>query len=197
MRYLIFILIISSLNLCFSQSHIDEVDKFQKDLNNEFLDPETSPLDESKIKNFKGHDFFEINQDYCIKAEFIKSIDIVTFQMKTSTSRLPTYDKFGIAKFNLNGKQYQLTLYQSHRLRESEKYKNYLFLPYTDLTNGFESYGGGRYIDLTIPDGNEIIIDFNKSYAPSCAYNHSYSCPVPPEENHLNVRIEAGVKNLK
>ena len=104
MRYLIFILIISSLNLCFSQSHIDEVDEFQKDLNNEFLDPETSPLDESKIKSFKGHDFFEINQDYCIKAEFIKSIDIVTFQMKTSTSRMPTYDKFGIAKFNLNGK---------------------------------------------------------------------------------------------
>ena len=80
---------------------------------------------------------------------------------------------------------------------QSEKYKNYLFLPYTDLTNGFESYGGGRYIDLTIPDCNEIIIDFNKSYAPSCAYNHSYSCPVPPKENHLNVRIEAGVKNLK
>lgn len=197
MRHLIFILIISSLNVCFSQSHIDEVDKFQKDLNNEFLDPETSPLDESKIKGFKGHDFFEINQDYCIKAEFIKSIDIVTFQMKTSTNRMPTYDRYGIAKFTLNGKQYQLSLYQSHRLRESEKYKNYLFLPYTDLTNGFESYGGGRYIDLTIPDGDEIIIDFNKSYAPSCAYNHSYSCPVPPEENHLNVRIEAGVKNLK
>ena len=151
MKYLICILIISSLTLCFSQSYVEEVRKFQQDLNDEFLDPETSPLEESKIKSFKGHVFFEVNQDYCIKAEFIKSSDIVTFQMKTSTRRMPTYDKYGIAKFTINGKQYQVTLYQSHRLRESEKYKDYLFLPYTDLTNGFESYGGGRYIDLSIP----------------------------------------------
>ncbi len=198
MKCLIYLLSLSSFTICFAQStYQGEVNKFQTELNDEFLNPESSPLNEKQIKDFKGHSFFAVNQSYKITAEFIRSTDIVTFQMKTSTSRLPTYDKYGVAKFTLNGKQYQLTLYQSHRLRESEKYKNYLFLPYTDLTNGFESYGGGRYIDLTIPEDNQIVIDFNKSYAPSCAYNHDYSCPVPPEENHLDIRIEAGVKNLK
>jgi len=198
MKCLIYLLSLSSFTICFAQStYQGEVNKFQTELNDEFLNPESSPLNEKQMKKFKGHFFFAIDQDYKITAEFIKSTEIFTLQMKTSTSRLPTYDKYGVAKFTLNGKQYQLTLYQSHRLRESEKYKNYLFLPYTDLTNGFESYGGGRYIDLTIPEDNQIVIDFNKSYAPSCAYNHDYSCPVPPEENHLDIRIEAGVKNLK
>lgn len=60
-----------------------------------------------------------------------------------------------------------------------------------------ETYGGGRYIDLNIPAGKTIIIDFNKAYSPSCAYNYNYSCPIPPKENDLDIAITAGVKNLK
>ena len=65
------------------------------------------------------------------------------------------------------------------------------------LTNSNESYGGGRFIDLKIPDGKAIVIDFNKAYNPYCAYNHRYSYPVPPEVNHLNIAIPAGVKAYK
>ncbi|MBP7982432.1 MAG: DUF1684 domain-containing protein, partial [Kaistella sp.] len=73
-------------------------------------------------------------------------------------------------------------------------YEDYLFLPFRDETNGKETYGGGKYIDLRIPDGNEIVIDFNQSYQPYCAYNaYDYSCPIVPEENFLPLRIEAGV----
>ena len=64
------------------------------------------------------------------------------------------------------------------------------------MTNGEETYGGGRYIDLTIPKGDVLIIDFNKAYSPLCAYSYKYSCPIPPAENDLKLRIEAGVKNL-
>ncbi len=74
-------------------------------------------------------------------------------------------------------------------------FENYLFLPFTDLTNGNGTYGGGRYIDLEIPKGDTMVIDFNKSYNPYCAYNGKYSCPIPPKENDLNIAIKAGVKN--
>jgi uncharacterized protein (DUF1684 family) len=117
--------------------------------------------------------------------------------MLTTTSRLAKYVKYGEATFKLDGKEDQLNIYQSLSLREKPAYKDYLFLPFTDETSGKESYSGGRYIDLTIPKGNKIIIDFNKAYNPYCAYNHKYSCPIPPKGNHLNIAIKAGVKRYQ
>jgi len=76
------------------------------------------------------------------------------------------------------------------------EYEALLFLPFNDTTNGADSYGGGRYIDLKIPseESKTIRIDFNKSYNPYCAYNAKYSCPIPPKENDLPIAILAGVK---
>ncbi len=73
-------------------------------------------------------------------------------------------------------------------------YKNYLFLPFTDLTSGNRSYGGGRYLDFLMEDikSNTLIIDFNKAYNPYCAYTTGYNCPIPPRENDLPVAIPAG-----
>lgn len=114
--------------------------------------------------------------------------------MQTTTDRLPTYEKYGEAIFELNGKTITLSIYQSHDLRETEKYKNHLFLPFTDLTNGHETYGGGRYLNLSIPTGDTIVIDFNKAYNPLCAYNAKYYCPIPPKSNALQLPIQAGIK---
>ena len=75
--------------------------------------------------------------------------------------------------------------------------KNYIFLPFTDMSNGKTSYEGGRYIDLEVPKGDELIIDFNQAYNPYCAYNPKFSCPIPPKRNHLDTFIEAGVKKYK
>ena len=55
------------------------------------------------------------------------------------------------------------------------------------------TYGGGRYIDLTIPQGDIMVLDFNQSYHPYCAYTDGYNCPIPPAENRLDVAIEAGI----
>ncbi|MNH33262.1 hypothetical protein D3C86_1572800 [compost metagenome] len=114
--------------------------------------------------------------------------------MPTTTARKPVYEKYGEAHFKLNGKDLVLSIYQSHSLREKAEYKDHLFLPFMDLTNGEESYGGGRFLDLTIPEDDTIVIDFNKAYNPYCAYNHKYSCPIPPKENDMNTEIKAGVK---
>jgi len=167
---------------------------FQKELNAEYKDPEKSPLLKEDLAKFEALPFFEINEKFLVKARFKRSKRSKAFQMKTTTDRLPTYEKYGVASFEIDGKTYQLSIYQNHALREMEEYKDYLFLPFGDATNGEESYGGGRFIDLKIPDSDEIIIDFNQAYNPLCAYNHKYSCPIPPDENKLTVRIEAGVK---
>lgn len=188
--------LVLTVNVNAQFDHEQEIKKFQDELNQEFLNPDESPLSKKERKNFKGHDYYSINESYQVLAKFIKNESPTLFQMKTTTGKLPNYDKYGIAKFDLNGKEYTLTIYQSHRLRTTSEYKNYLFLPFTDLTNGEETYGGGRYIDLSIPEDATIIIDFNKAYSPSCAYNYSYSCPIPPAENDLTIKIEAGVKNL-
>jgi hypothetical protein len=79
-------------------------------------------------------------------------------------------------------------------LTKKEGYEDFLFLPFNDYTNGNETYGGGRYLDLRIPDGSTIILDFNKAYNPYCAYTDRYSCPVPPKENSITTYIYAGVQ---
>ena len=73
-------------------------------------------------------------------------------------------------------------------------YEDYLFLPFLDNTNGETSYGGGRYVEGRIPEGDILVIDFNKAYNPYCAYNEKYSCPIVPRENSVDENIEAGVK---
>jgi len=104
---------------------------------------------------------------------------------------------FGILTFSIEGKEFSLPVYQSQSLMQKKEYKDYLFLPFTDLTNGNETYDGGRYIDLRIPAGDQIVIDFNKAYNPYCAYSHGYSCPIVPSKNHLETEILAGVRYAK
>ncbi len=90
-----------------------------------------------------------------------------------------------------------LYIYQSEALMQQEKYKYYLFVPFGDVTSGFTSYGGGRYMDFTFQDikNNKLSIDFNKAYNPYCAYTAGYNCPIPPKENLLTVAIDAGEKS--
>jgi len=195
-KVLIFLLFISFIATAQSNRKIiKEIKKAQSELNEEFLSPETSILDSLDQLTFKSLAFYPINTKYRIEAKFVRTANEKPFLMKTSTDRLPEYVKYGEAYFALDEKELKLSIYQSTNHEKEEGYENYLFLPYTDLTSGDGSYGGGKYLDLKIPEGNTIIIDFNKTYNPYCAYSHRYSCPVPPEENDLLVRIEAGVRD--
>ncbi|MCV9385349.1 DUF1684 domain-containing protein [Reichenbachiella ulvae] len=175
--------------------YVSEIRAFQHELNKEYKDPKTSPLSSRDRKKFESHEFFTIDNKYRINAKFKPHHGLTeTIHMETSSGMKAKYDKFGIVEFELDGQVHQLTVYQSHRLREMEEYKDHLFLPFTDMTSGDDSYGAGRYLDLIIPDGDQIILDFNKAYNPYCAYSEGYSCPIPPSENNLQVRIESGIK---
>lgn len=168
--------------------------EFQKELNEEFKNPETSPLPDRYRKNFESLDFFEPDTSLVIKAKFERTPNALPFMMPTTTERKSEEVIYAIATFKLNGVDYSLEIYQSPELIKEEEYVNYLFLPFIDDTNGIETYGGGRYIDLAIPEGDTIVVDFNRAYNPYCAYNKKYSCPIVPGINTINTKVLAGVK---
>ena len=171
--------------------------EFQEELNLEFKDPATSPLADRHRKNFKELEFFAPDTNYIVKAKFVRTPDALPFLMPTNTDRKSEEVVYGIVKLQLKGKTYALEVYQNPELMLEKEYEDYLFLPFTDLTNGKQTYGGGRYLDLRIPDGDTIIIDFNRAYNPYCAYNKKFSCPLAPAVNNLNTQILAGVKAFR
>lgn len=198
MRTIITLVILLVLNFGFAQEKFDvsAVEKFQKDLNVEFADAKTSPLNPEDLAVFKTLDFYPINEKFFVTAKFFRTENEKPFEMKTSTDRKPLYVKYGELTFSIDGKSFKLNVYRNIELSKKEEYKDYLFLPFSDLTCGTDSYIGGKYIDLKIPEGDTIVIDFNMSYNPYCAYSHRYSCPKVPLENDLNVEIRAGVKKF-
>ncbi|PIF70261.1 hypothetical protein CLU99_0994 [Flavobacterium sp. 2] len=198
MKNYIILCLLLTFSFGFSQKKFKSVDaeKFQKQINSEYADAKTSPLMEEDLKTFKTLDFYPINEKYFVNARFEKAENEKVFEMKTTGTRTPKYVKYGTIYFTIDGVEMQLNVYRNIELSEQEKYKDHLFLPFSDLTCGKESYIGGRYIDLKIPKGNTIAIDFNQAYNPYCAYNHKYSCPIVPLENDLKIEIKAGVKTF-
>jgi uncharacterized protein (DUF1684 family) len=164
-------------------------------LNKEYRDAKTSPLKGKALRKFKKHDFFPIDLQYRVEATLSVTSKSSFFPMKTSSQVLKEHRIYGMLTFTLKGKTFEVPVYQSKMLMAVEKYKDYLFFPFTDLTNGNLTYAAGRYIELSIPKGNKITLDFNQAYNPYCAYSDGYSCPIVPADNHLDVDILAGVKD--
>ena len=143
--------------------------------------------------------FFKINPEYKVTATVQKLNGEKFFNMSTSDGGGKQAIKYAVVSFLLYGKQYKLYAYQLSNLLNSTEYKENFFIPFTDLTSGIGSYGGGRYIDFVVSDikaDNLLVIDFNKAYNPYCAFRTGYSCPIPPAENNLGVQIKAGERDF-
>ncbi|MGC6284344.1 MAG: DUF1684 domain-containing protein [Polaribacter sp.] len=165
-----------------------------------FKDASKSPLKKKDLKNFKGLDFFPVDSNFIVTGKFTKIENAPVFEMSTTTDRKPLYKEYGTVEFQINNVACKLTIYQNQDDLNSEEYKDYLFLPFTDDTSGESSYGGGRYMDIMTYDikaDSTVVLNFNNTYNPYCAYNEKYSCPLTPRKNHLNVAITAGIKTFK
>ena len=197
MNKILFVLLFLMGGSSYSQTNsgIKQILEFQQELNTSFQDKETSPLTPEDREIFKGINFFPVDTTFRVEAQFVRTPLETPFQMPTTTDRKPYYVKYGEVYFSLKGEEYKLDLFQNLELSTDPEYRDYLFAPFTDETNGRSTYGGGRYLDLRIPAAEVMIIDFNQAYNPYCAYNGKYSCPIPPEQNHLEVEITAGVLN--
>lgn len=151
----------------------------------------------------KGNDkkyfrFYPVDEKFKVKCRFERSADTSVIVMKTSGKAIPQKDfvRYGKIYFSIHDSSLFLTVYRSKELEKNPQYSRYLFIPFTDVTTGDETYGSGRYIDIFTWDikNDTVEIDFNKAYNPYCAYSNGYNCPIPPRENLLPVAIKAGEK---
>jgi uncharacterized protein len=178
--------------------YVAQLNQERKDKDSFFLNSEQSPLEEKS--NFKGLNYFAPNPAYKIVATIIpyhSTAQDKQVAVPMTDGSVETYEKYGFAEFTLAGESeaadlnvYRLLIY---------KHDKGLSILFKDATAPQETYGGGRYLDFKTEDIKEgkLTIDFNNAYNPYCAYNHTYSCPIPPKENTLPVRVEAGEKNFE
>lgn len=148
-------------------------------------------------KDKKLISFFPVNENYLINCRFERTVNSSWFRMESSGPIKKNYRIYGIIHFTIHDTAVALNIYQSQDLMTTAKYRDHLFIPFTDATSGQETYESGRYIDLETDDikNDKILIDFNRAYNPYCAYiSGIYNCPIPPAENRLAVAIPAGEK---
>ncbi len=140
--------------------------------------------------------FYNANSLYRVVATITETPEAKPFDMPTYSGKTKQFRQYGVLTFAIGGKQQALQVYQNLKLLEDTAHAQHLFVPFTDETTYTETYGGGRYIDLSTADikGGRIVLDFNKCYNPYCAYAGGYNCPIPPAENRLKIPIRAGEK---
>jgi uncharacterized protein len=192
MRFLSVVFLLVSLN-CLGQDYKAQIADYRRQYMNDFLADSHSPLQKEDLQYLR---FYDADSTYRVTARADILINESAFIMPVFTGNGRQYVRYARLKFVLKGKAMELTVYRSIALSAQPQYRDYLFLPFTDDTNGTLTYAGGRYIDLRTSDfsGNSIIIDFNKAYNPYCAFGGGYACPKPPDENHLQIAVEAGEK---
>ncbi|HKL40635.1 MAG TPA: DUF1684 domain-containing protein [Cryomorphaceae bacterium] len=171
--------------------------EFWTKIDAEFADPETSPLQKESVAEFDSIARYPYNPDFAITAKFdvIERQKPITFQ--TTGSIKQRYQKAGELHFQIDSTELVLAAYRNLELMRMPGYENQLFVPFTDASNGFGTYEGGRYLEIEIPETDSLLIDFNLVYNPYCAYSDRYSCPIPPRENDLSKKILAGAKSPK
>ena len=170
--------------------------RYRKERRKEFLQKERSPLDRRSVRRVR---YFAYAPKWRVPAKVNLIAEGATVAFATSSGVPRDYVAYATLTFGAAGDTHTLTVYRSaNASRLPAAYRDYLFLPFTDATNGSTSYGGGRYLDLRITDlrVENFFLDFNRAYNPYCAYAEGYSCPVPPPNNRLPLAIVAGECNF-
>jgi uncharacterized protein (DUF1684 family) len=161
-------------------------DRAQKDI--DFVQAENSPIVDKTA--FRQLSYFPYSKKYRIEFQVERAAEIKKVNMKMSDGTEEENILFGKIKGQIDGQEIELILYQHEN--------GDFFLPIKDKTAPTETYGGGRFLDLPLTNvkNNRLRVDFNLAYNPYCAYNEEFACPIPPAENTLPIRIEAGEKNF-
>lgn len=148
-------------------------------------------LEHPARKNFQGLEYFPARNDWIVDARFDpypadKRIPIVNILGMTDQMVAP-----GAIVFKKGGREYRLdTLLETPDAQE-------LFVMFADATSARETYGAGRFMYIPLPKDGRVTVDFNRAYNPPCAFNEFATCPLPPPQNRLPVRVDAGEKNYR
>jgi len=193
-QLVVFLIIIAAPTFIFSQDYAKSIKKHRKSHKSGLQQKFGGPL---KPKDLKQLDYFPASESWVKQAKvtLINGGDLI--RMATSANQEKEYRPYATLQFSHENEEFAVTVYQIADANMYKLMQDHLFLPFTDLTNGNETYGGGRYLDLKVSDieGDTVILDFNKSYNPYCVYADGWNCPIPPKENFINVDVLAGEKD--
>lgn len=165
----------------------EELLEFRKQ-KDEFFESFESPLEYDDRRRFEGLLYFDPDPGLCFTVA-LEPGDNAEIEIQTTDGQKRVYRRAGTVSLEVEGEIVHLVVYDTG-------HPGY-FIPFRDATSGKETYGGGRYLDIDPnPDGT-LTVDFNLAYNPYCVYSDSYSCPLPPADNWLDVAIEAGERDFE
>lgn len=181
----------------------DELESKRAEKDDFFADHPQSPIPPEERDSFDGLDYFDPDPTYRVTATATVHENPDPVLMDTTAGREVRYRRTATLTFDLSRTDddledgtFELGAYRQERPTEQP-----LFVPFRDKTTGQQSYQSGRYMELAtedeLTDGDEIIVDFNLAYSPFCAFSDTFDCPLPPEENWLEVAIPAGERYEK
>lgn len=169
--------------------YVQELEANRAEKDEFFATHRQSPVPPEKRDEFDGLAYFEPDPAYRVEATVTKVDNPEQVSLDTSDGRTVRYRREFEFGFDLDGETLRLAGYRQNA-------DDAVFVPFRDKTTGQQSYKDGRYIELeldgSLGDGDTINIDFNLAYSPFCAYSDTFSCPLPPEENWLDVVVPAG-----
>src|SRR5215210_1291215 len=151
---------------------------------------DASPIPRDQRATFPPLPYFPIEPEYRVPAalQVARGNDVI--EIPTSNGERRPHNRVGTLQFTLKGRPLTLTAF----VEVGQQDMRHLFVPFGDLTNGTETYPGGRYLELERTSSGVYDLDFNRAFHPFCYYNPSYDCPYPPRENRLAMPIRAGEK---
>lgn len=171
-----------------TQAYIKQITEARANKDKVFREePEPIPADKREV--LLPLRYYPPDPSYTAPAELKLANERPVFEMPTSTGTLRRMERVGVLEFSLHGQPMSLAAFvgQGEALEV-------LFVPFTDLTTGKDTYAAGRYLEIRPTSTGFYNIDFNTAFNPTCAYNATYECPYPPPSNRLKVEIKAGEK---
>lgn len=194
-----FILIVFIL-ACKTQAPINEaflenISSYRSDQMNTLSQTDRSPLSKTDVKKLS---FYKPDIDFRVIANVEKLAPKESIIIETYSGKEQDFIEYAKLTFSVKDKPYSLITHKNLKSMRMPQYRNKMFLMFTDLTTGETTYGGGRYIYIDESDlqNGQITLDFNKAFNPYCAYADGFNCPIPPKENDLPFKVEAGEKNF-
>jgi len=174
------------------KSYVDEIASGRASKDDHFMSSSDSPVPPNRRAQLLPLGYFPIDPDYKVAAALNPSNDQTVLDMPTSTGATAQFRRVGSFSFTVKGQPFTLTAFHEVGARNET-----LFVPFTDLTTGTETYEAGRFLEFD-PNASGIYeIDFNRAFIPYCYYSPTYSCPYPPAENRLQTPIRAGERLKK
>lgn len=170
------------------QSYVDRVTAERAKKDRVFRESSESPIPAGRHDEFLPLSYFPVDPSYVAPAVLRLADERPVFEMPTSTGKLRRMERVGLLEFTLKGEPMSLGAFVEAGTARVTR----LFVPFSDMTTGTETYAAGRYLDLDPTGTGMYEIDFNRAYNPFCAYNERYDCPYPPPSNRLKVPVRAG-----